>query len=136
MPGVLDFVDRLKQAGALFFQANPALENRLADIRKQDPRYIAHEYLNQDWHPLMFADIAGEMLEAKCRFIGSATLAENIDTVAVPAERGADPGRDARSRSCARRCATSAAPRRSAATCIARASRRCRPPSSRCCWRA
>ena len=32
----------------------------------------------------MFADIAGEMLEAKCRFIGSATLAENIDTVSVP----------------------------------------------------
>jgi hypothetical protein len=33
----------------------------------------------------MFADLAAEMLEAKCRFIGSATLAENIDTVAVPA---------------------------------------------------
>ena len=85
VPGVLDFVDRLKQAGALFFAANPALENRLTEIRKQDPRYIAHEYLNQDWHPLMFTDIAGEMLEAKCRYIGSATLAENIDTVAVPA---------------------------------------------------
>jgi SAM-dependent methyltransferase len=84
VPGVLDFVDRLKQAGALYFNANPALENRLTDIRKQDPRYVAHEYMNQDWHPLMFADIAGEMLEAKCRFIGSATLAENIDTVAVP----------------------------------------------------
>lgn len=84
VPAVLDFVDRLRQGGALFFQANQALENRLTDIRKQDPRYIAHEYLNQDWHPLMFADIAGEMLEAKCRFIGSATLAENIDTVSVP----------------------------------------------------
>ena len=84
VPAVLDFIDRLKQGGALFFQANPAIENRLADIRKQDPRYIAHEFLNQDWHPLMFADVAGEMLEAKCRFIGSATLAENIDTVAVP----------------------------------------------------
>jgi SAM-dependent methyltransferase len=83
-PGVLDFIDRLKQAGALYFQANPALENRLTDIRKQDPRYIAHEYLNQDWHPLMFAEVAGAMLEAKCRFIGSATLTENIDTVAVP----------------------------------------------------
>ncbi len=83
-PGVLDFVDRLKQAGALFFQANPALENRLADIRKQDPRYIAHEYLNQHWYPLMFADIASDMLEAKCRYIGSATLAENIDSVSVP----------------------------------------------------
>jgi SAM-dependent methyltransferase len=84
-PGVLDFIDRLRQAGALFFQANPSLEARLAEIRKQDPRYIAHEYLNRDWHPLMFADIAGEMAEAKCRFIGSATLAENIDTVSVPA---------------------------------------------------
>ena len=71
VPGVLDFIDRLKQAGALFFQANPSLESRLQDIRKQDARYIAHEYLNQDWHPLMFADIAGEMAEAKCRFIGS-----------------------------------------------------------------
>jgi SAM-dependent methyltransferase len=86
VPGMLDFVDRLKQAGALFFQANPAIESRLNDIRKQDPRYLAHEYLNQDWHPLMFADIAGEMLEAKCRYIGSATLAENIDTVAVPTD--------------------------------------------------
>jgi SAM-dependent methyltransferase len=83
--GVLDFVDRLKQAGAMFFAAHPALENRLTDIRKQDARYIAHEYLNKDWHPLMFTDVAGSMLEAKCRFIGSATLAENIDTVSVPA---------------------------------------------------
>jgi SAM-dependent methyltransferase len=85
VPAMLDYLDRLKHAGALFFQANPVLETRLADIRKQDHRYIAHEYLNQDWHPLMFADVAGEMLAAKCRFIGSATLAENIDTVAVPA---------------------------------------------------
>jgi len=85
VPGVLDFVDRLKGAGALFFQAHSNLESRLADIRKQDARYIAHEYLNEDWHPLMFADVAGEMLEAKCRYIGSATLAENIDTVSVPA---------------------------------------------------
>ncbi|HSZ88487.1 MAG TPA: class I SAM-dependent methyltransferase [Acetobacteraceae bacterium] len=84
VPGVLDFVDRLKQAGASFFTANPALENRLTDIRKQDARYIAHEYLNHDWHPLMFTEVAGAMLEAKCRYIGSATLAENIDTVSVP----------------------------------------------------
>lgn len=84
-PGVLDFVDRLRQAGAAFFSAHPPLESRLAEIRKQDARYIAHEYLNQDWHPLMFADIASEMAEAKCRYIGSATLAENIDNISVPA---------------------------------------------------
>jgi SAM-dependent methyltransferase len=85
VPGVLDFIDRLRQAGALFFQANPAIESRLTDMRKQNPLYVAHEYLSQDWHPLMFADVAHEMLETKCRFIGSATLADNIDNISVPA---------------------------------------------------
>jgi SAM-dependent methyltransferase len=85
VPSVLDFVDRLKQAGATFFHAHTTLESRLQDIRKQDARYIAHEYLNRDWHPLMFADIAAELAEAKCRYIGSATLAENIDNISVPA---------------------------------------------------
>ena len=33
----------------------------------------------------MFADVAGEIMEAKCRYIGSATLAENIDAVSVSA---------------------------------------------------
>jgi SAM-dependent methyltransferase len=84
VPAMLDFIDRIRQSGAGFFQANPSVETRLQDIRKQDPRYLAHEYLNQDWHPLMFSDIAGEMAEAKCRYIGSATLAENIDSVGVP----------------------------------------------------
>src|SRR6185436_16358237 len=68
VPGILDYLDKLKGAGAAFFQANPSLDNRLADLRKQDARYVAHEYLNQDWHPLMFAEVAGEMLETKCRF--------------------------------------------------------------------
>ena len=85
VPAVLDYIDRLKQGGALFFQANPSIETRLQDMRKQDQRYIAHEYLNRHWHPLMFADVGAEMAEAKCCFIGSAALAENIDTVAVPA---------------------------------------------------
>lgn len=89
VPGVLDFVDRLKEAGALYFRANAAAEAQLADIRKQDARYIAHEYLNRDWHPLMFAEVAGEMADAKCRYIGSATLAENLDMVSVPRNVGA-----------------------------------------------
>lgn len=85
VPEILDTIDRLKSAGALFFQANPSLENRLKDMRQHDARYIAHEYLNQDWHPVMFADVATEMTECKCSYIGSATLTENIDAASVPA---------------------------------------------------
>jgi SAM-dependent methyltransferase len=81
---ILDFIDRMKAGGALFFQANPTIETRLDDIRKQDARYIAHEYLNRDWHPLMFAEMVDEMADTKCSFIGSATLSENVDALAAP----------------------------------------------------
>ncbi len=82
--GVLEFIDKMKAAGAGFFNAYPALENRLKDMRQHDPRYIAHEYLNRDWHPMMFVDVANAMKEARCNYIGSATLSENIDAVSVP----------------------------------------------------
>jgi SAM-dependent methyltransferase len=84
--GILDQLHRIRQAGALFFQSNPTLEPRLESMRKQDPRYLAHEFLNRDWRPLMFADVADAMAEAKCRFIGSATLCENIPATSVPPE--------------------------------------------------
>jgi SAM-dependent methyltransferase len=85
IPAVLDFVERVRKAGALFFQVHPSLEVRLQGLRKHNPQYIAHEYLNRDWHPLMFAEVAAELAEAKCRYIGSATFPENIDNVSVPA---------------------------------------------------
>ncbi len=82
---ILDFIERMRVAGALFFPANPTIESRLDDIRKQDARYIAHEYLNRDWHPLMFVEMAEAMADTKCSFIGSATLSENVDALAAPA---------------------------------------------------
>jgi SAM-dependent methyltransferase len=85
VPGILDYLDRLKSAGAMFFPAQPAVEARMTEVRKQDARYIAHEFLNQHWQPLMFADVARDMSDAKCGYIGSATLSENIDAVSVPA---------------------------------------------------
>jgi SAM-dependent methyltransferase len=81
---VLDYIDRMREAGAVFFQANPTTVGRLEEVRKQDARYIAHEFLNRDWHPLMFVDVADAMAETKCSFIGSATLSDNNDALAAP----------------------------------------------------
>jgi len=81
---ILDFIDKLRGANAGFFAANPNLESRIADIRKQDPRYIAHEFLNKEWNPQMFVDVAATLASVKCSYIGSATLSENIDAVSVP----------------------------------------------------
>ncbi len=78
-------LERMKDAGALFFQSNPGVEARLKELRQHDPRYVAHEFLNETWQPAMFADVARAMDDVKCTFIGSATLTENIESVSVPA---------------------------------------------------
>jgi SAM-dependent methyltransferase len=77
-------VEQLRTGGAAFFRAHPGLEARIEQMKAQDPRYIAHEFLNRDWHPLMFAEVAEAMAETKTNYIGSATLMENIDAIAVP----------------------------------------------------
>jgi len=85
VPGILDILDRIKEAGARYFQMHPMLDQHLANLRKRDPRYLAHEYLGEHWQPLMFADIADAMAAAKCTFIGSTGLSDNIESVCVPA---------------------------------------------------
>jgi SAM-dependent methyltransferase len=83
---IFDYLDILKDSGARFFAANPMVESRLTETRKQDSRYLAHEFLNADWHPLMFAEMAEAMKAVKCTYIGSATLTENINAISVPAQ--------------------------------------------------
>jgi SAM-dependent methyltransferase len=84
VPAMLAFLQRLKESGAAFMAANPMVDTRLAALANLDPRYIVHEYLNKDWSPLMSADVADDLAEAKCAFIGSATLTDNLDAAAVP----------------------------------------------------
>jgi hypothetical protein len=53
-------------------------------MRGRSARYFAHEYLNAVWNPLMFADVQDELTEAKCTYICSATLVDNLDFATVP----------------------------------------------------
>lgn len=72
------------RSDAGFFGANPAVLPRLEQAAAQDARYLAHEYLNASWEPVTFDEVATAMADAKCGFIGSATLTDNIDGVSVP----------------------------------------------------
>lgn len=81
---IFQILDQLRTGGAAVFRAHPGLEARLEQMKAQDPRYLAHEFLNRDWHPVMFAEVADSMAETRTHYIGSATTMENIDAVAVP----------------------------------------------------
>lgn len=82
--GLVGYLQELARTDAIFFQQNPALVQRLEQLGKQDPRYLVHEYLNAVWEPTSFDQVAAELAEARCGFIGSATLVDNMDAVAAP----------------------------------------------------
>jgi SAM-dependent methyltransferase len=80
----LAFAQKLKDGGAGYFAQNPGLAPRMEKMPTHNRNYLAHEYLNGHWHPLFHLDVAKELEPARLSFIGSATLAENLDAISVP----------------------------------------------------
>ena len=83
--GSLAFVERVMDAGAGYFNNNPALRQRLEMIKTQDRSYLAHEYYNADWHPMPFSQAADQLAEAKLTFAASASILENLHGISTPA---------------------------------------------------
>jgi hypothetical protein len=81
--GALAFANRLKDAGALYFKANPTLPARMEKLPAQNKQYLAHEYLNEWWNAPYHADVAREMAAAKLSYVASATLPENFEGVVL-----------------------------------------------------
>lgn len=70
-------INALRQLGAKALVGKAGLDERLASIANEDPRYLAHEYLHQAWEPRYFIDVAAELECAEVEFVGSATLVAN-----------------------------------------------------------
>lgn len=85
----LNFAQGLLATNPLYLRANPLVERRVKDVTEKDMEYVAHEYLNQDWHPMMFADIARELDGAKLQFACSARLLDHVPILHLNAEQQA-----------------------------------------------
>lgn len=79
----LAFAEQLRAGQALYFAANPGIAPRMEKMPMMNRNYLAHEYLNGFWHPLYHLDVAQEMEPARLTYVGSATLTENIDAIAL-----------------------------------------------------
>ncbi len=84
--GAFETLDKMKDSGAAMFHAHPALNARLALFRDNDHRYVAHELLNRDWHPVMFQTVAPAMAAIKCGHIGNASLQDNLENLTIPVQ--------------------------------------------------
>lgn len=90
----LEFIERLQGAGSGVLGNATLLEQlrKGADKSGGIPDravYLAHEYLNANWHPLYHMDTAAELAEAKLGFVGSASLIDNFPDLTLKPEQRA-----------------------------------------------
>lgn len=77
--GAVQFAGEVAKAGSIYFKENPFAGVHLDKLTKQGRNYIAHEYMNADWHLEHFSDMMGSLEDAKLTFVGSARLLDGVD---------------------------------------------------------
>jgi len=84
LSAALDALSKLRNGGAGYFTANSGAAPHLEQMLKYDKTYLAHEYFAADWYIPPFATVSDMFDAAKLSYVGSATIAENLDQYAVP----------------------------------------------------
>jgi SAM-dependent methyltransferase len=87
MSQALDFVTHLLGDSSLFAKVNPTIDKRLTQLKTQDPVYLAHEYLNADWTPHFFDQVAAALEPAKLEFAASAEPLVHVPMLNFTAEQ-------------------------------------------------
>jgi SAM-dependent methyltransferase len=85
----LSFAGNLEGAGAKFFKANPIACARLEKSQQMSANYLAHEMFNADWTPFHFADLAGDLSQAKLNFLGSTSILDHVDDICLTPDQTA-----------------------------------------------
>lgn len=75
----LNFVGEMIDAEPAYLKNAPNFKSTFEDLKKHEPDYIAHEYLNLDWDLMYFSDVAELSQESKLDF---AAVAVPIETSA------------------------------------------------------
>lgn len=78
-PAAVDFAAQILATNTRYQQANPGVAERVARMKGHAPSYLAHEYLNQDWTPMYFADVEDALAPAKLKFGISAALIDHFE---------------------------------------------------------
>lgn len=73
------FAEQLLKDNPHMAAAYPLASGSVEGMKKLGPRYISHEYLNRDWAPMGFAELARRLDSAKLGFACSATPSQHFD---------------------------------------------------------
>ncbi|ESQ88628.1 hypothetical protein ABAC460_15165 [Asticcacaulis sp. AC460] len=75
----LGYARTLRDAGATFFAATAETGPLLERLAKENPTYVAHEYLNEDWWLFYQDEVADALAPAKLGYVAQARLMDGFD---------------------------------------------------------
>ncbi len=75
----IKYVDDLLEASPGYVSLNPAAASRVKTLKGQNRNYLAHEYFNRDWQPMLFAEFSRWLEPAKVSFACSAQYSDHFD---------------------------------------------------------
>jgi SAM-dependent methyltransferase len=82
----LAYVVFMREKQAKYFEDNPRAAAYVDALLQQDPRYLAHEYLNEHWTSFYFAEVAGAFGDKGLSFVGSLPVFTNFWDLCVRPE--------------------------------------------------
>ena len=77
----LEFGQKLLNENPIFAQRNPNAIHKINDLKQQNPNYLVHEYLNQDWQCFSFQQIVRTFEEIKMSYAGSTDLNTQLNNI-------------------------------------------------------
>lgn len=77
----LAFSEALLNQNPNFAQRNPNAIKKVQDLQQQNPNYLIHEYLNQDWQCFSFQQVVRILEETKLTYAGSTDLSAHLDNI-------------------------------------------------------
>ncbi|MFC6051263.1 methyltransferase regulatory domain protein [Acinetobacter sp. Ac_877] len=77
----LDFSEALLQQEPTFTIRNPNALQKVLDLKKQNPNYLIHEYLNQDWQCFSFQQVMKTLEDIKLSYASSSDLNVHLDNI-------------------------------------------------------
>ena len=84
VPSTIAILTGMRASGAVYFANQPTASALLDSLATEDPRYVVHEHMNVEWHPLSFEDVNEFARRSGMKYVGSATPTGCFDDATLP----------------------------------------------------
>lgn len=82
----LAFSESLLKQNPNFAKRNPNALSKVQELQNQNPNYLIHEYLNQDWQCFSFQQVVRTLEDVKLTYAGSTDLNTQLNNINFTAE--------------------------------------------------